>query len=82
MAVRAGLKPFGWHVLRHTYASNLVMKGVQLQVVQQLLGHSRIDETMRYANLSPHMKRDAVARLDGALEENFGQQLGNGLNAL
>ena len=64
VAVRAGLKPFGWHVLRHTFASNLVMKGVPVQVVQQLLGHSRIDETMRYAHLSPHMKRDAVGLLD------------------
>ena len=63
-ARRAGIVQFGWHVLRHTFASRLVMKGVPLQVVQQLLGHSRIDETMRYVHLSPHMKRDAVAKLD------------------
>jgi integrase len=80
-AMRAGLKPFGWHVLRHTFASHLVMSGEPLQVVQQLLGHSRIDETMRYAHLSPAMKRNAVARLDGLIEENFGQQLGNGRRA-
>ena len=61
---RAGLKPFGWHVLRHTFASHLVMGNVQLQAVQQLLGHASIKETERYAHLSPHMKRDAVAKLD------------------
>ena len=81
-ARRAGLVPFGWHVLRHTFASHLVMSGEPVQAVQQLLGHSRIDETMRYAHLSPKMKRNAVARLDGLIEENLGQQLGNGLKAL
>ena len=58
------------------------MSGEPVQAVQQLLGHSRIDETMRYAHLSPNMKRNAVARLDGLIEENLGQQLGNGLKAL
>ena len=56
--------------------------GVHLQAVQQLLGHSRIDETMRYAHLSPDMKREAVSRLDslGAKSEIFGQYMGNGQN--
>jgi site-specific recombinase XerD len=43
----AALKPLGWHVLRHTYASHLVMAGVALPVVQQLLGHTDIRLTMR-----------------------------------
>ena len=63
-ARRAGLEPFGWHVLRHSFATRLVMKGVPLQAVQELLGHSRIDETMRYTHLSSNAKRDAVGRLD------------------
>ena len=63
-AERAGVKPFGWHVLRHTFASHLVMKNVPLQIVQQLLGHASIKETERYAHLSPHMRRDAVVKLD------------------
>jgi site-specific recombinase XerD len=61
---RAGLKPFGWHVLRHTFASHLVMKNKALQVVQQLLGHASIKETGRCAHLSPEMRRDAVGALD------------------
>ncbi|MBI2378383.1 MAG: tyrosine-type recombinase/integrase [Deltaproteobacteria bacterium] len=74
---RAGIEPIGWHVLRHTYASRLVMRGVPLNVVQELLGHADIRETMRYAHLAPNAKREAVKVLDEG-EEKFGHQLGTG----
>lgn len=62
---RAGLRHAMWHVLRHSFASQLVMAGVPLKAVQELLGHTTIDVTMRYAHLAPSIKVDAVARLDG-----------------
>ena len=60
----AGLRAIGWHVLRHTFASHLIMRGRSIKEVQELLGHSDVTMTMRYAHLSPQVKRDAVATLD------------------
>jgi integrase len=59
----AGLDKIGWHTLRHSFASQLVMRGVPLKAVQELLGHRDIRTTMRYAHLSPKTRRDAVERL-------------------
>lgn len=62
---RAGLVRCGWHVLRHTFASHLAMRGVPMKAIQELLGHTSMKMTMRYAHLSPDVRREAVAVLDG-----------------
>lgn len=62
---RAGLRLIGWHVLRHTFASHLVMRGAPIKAIQDLLGHATILMTMRYAHLAPEIARDAVRLLDG-----------------
>jgi integrase len=48
------------HDLRHTFASNLVTNGVPLQRVKELLGHTQISTTERYAHLADGALRDAT----------------------
>jgi len=64
---RAIIKDFKFHDLRHTYASYLVMNGVDLMTVKELLGHKTIKMTLRYAHLSQDHKMRAA--------EVLGQQM-------
>ena len=61
---KAHIIDFHFHDLRHTFASSLVMKGVDLATIQKLLGHKTINMTLRYAHLSNVHLKDAVNILD------------------
>lgn len=81
--VAAGLRPCGWHVLRHTFASHAAARGVPLHVIQALLGHANIATTMIYSHALPGATAAAVALLDEPppLTQNHGNMTatrGNG----
>ena len=61
----AGLEDFHFHDLRHTCGSWLVQAGVPLFDVKEVLGHSTIRMTERYAHFAPENVRAAVDKLPG-----------------
>ncbi|WP_303149679.1 site-specific integrase [uncultured Cloacibacillus sp.] len=62
---KTGLDPkLGWYNMRHDFASQLVMSGVNLYVVRDLMCHKNITTTQMYAHLAPDHKSAAVRLLD------------------
>ncbi len=61
---KAGLREVGWHTLRHSFASQLAMAGVSLKAIQELGRWASFAMVLRYAHLTPAVRRDAVALLD------------------
>ena len=64
---KAKIRSFSWHCLRHTFASRLVMAGVDLRTVQELMGHKSIQMTVRYSHLTPKHTLAAVELLAGVV---------------
>lgn len=57
---KAGIEDANLHTLRHTFASHLIMRGVDQRTVQEYLGHSTIQVTEKYSHLSKSHKREAI----------------------
>src|SRR6266487_657373 len=69
---KAGLPNIRFHDLRHSAATILLKMGIHPKVVQELLGHNQISMTMDiYSHVMPAMQKDAVSKLNNALQEKI-----------
>lgn len=67
---KAQIRKIGWHVLRHSFASHLAMRGITMVALQQLLGHSSMATTMIYAHLSPSSLANSIRLLEPQAEDS------------
>ncbi len=65
-----------FHTLRHSYASWLVERGVDLYTVKELMGHKTLNMTERYSHLSPDTLRRAGRELEAGMKANTGKVVG------
>ena len=59
-----------WHSLRHSFGTDCARRGVPLGTLKELMGHEKIETTLRYVQVTNEAKHHAIAQA-------FGQQVGN-----
>ena len=67
----AGFPTLRIHDLRHSFASNALQQGIDLFTVKELLGHTQIQTTMRYAHMADEPLRIATNKLGAAMQETM-----------
>jgi integrase len=67
-----GLPLIRFHDLRHTFATLLISKGINIKVVSEMLGHANVSITLRiYAHVLPHMQDSAAQAMEDVMGDIF-----------
>ena len=72
---KLGMEQYHFHDLRHTFASHYMMNGGSITDLQKIMGHSRIEQTMRYAHFSPHYIQKTISVMNGVVSLPQSQSL-------
>ncbi len=68
---KAGLKDMRFHDLRHSAATILLSMGINIKVIQELLGHTNVNITLgTYSHVTPTMQRDAMSALNDRFQNS------------
>ena len=67
LLAQAGVRPARIHDARHTAATLLLEQGIDIRVVQQILGHSQLSQTERYTHVTNALSQHAADRMSEAL---------------
>ena len=70
---KAKIHDYHFHDNRHTFASQMIMAGVDITTVSRLLGHKSLKMTLRYSHLSPAHNIEAVRKMDAFFAEKQAQ---------
>lgn len=70
ICVLSGMRIITWHVLRHTFATQLSAKNISIVVIQELMGHSDIKTTRRYTHPNLTVLQNAINVLEPVFQEN------------
>jgi integrase len=70
ICIKAGLRKIGWHSLRHSFASHLAAKHNSIVAIKELLGHSDIKTTMRYAHVNLPVLQNTIDSLEPDFQIN------------
>lgn len=70
-AKKAGIDDFHTHSLRHKFATELLERGSDIRVIQELLGHTNLTATQVYLSVTSKRIREAVSLLDKEKSEGL-----------
>lgn len=66
-SLKAGVGPYRFHDLRHTFNSNMLRAGVEQAVIMRLTGHKTVSMFLRYSHVNHEQAQEAMAKMRGSM---------------